>query len=124
MRVSGDPALHFLKGGPACWHGPSSSAELHLAAGSLEEHNELRSNLHRHVAAEILLDKSQSEVETGGDARCGANPPVADIERIRLDPDPGKRCRESIGDRPMSRDRRPSRSPVAASRKAPLQTEP
>src|ERR1700759_1869068 len=117
MRVSGDPALHFLKGGPACWHGPSSSTELHLAAGSLEEHNELRSNLHRHVATEILLDESESEVETGGDARCGANPPAADIERIRLDLDLGKRCRESIGDRPMSRDAAPVQEPSGGEQK-------
>jgi hypothetical protein len=41
IRVGGDPPLHFLQGGPAGRNGLSPPAELHLAAGSLEEHDEL-----------------------------------------------------------------------------------
>jgi hypothetical protein len=104
IRVGGDPALRFLKGGPSCWNGLSSPTELHLAARSLEEHDELGGNLHRRVPAQILLDKRQSEIETGGDARGSADRSIADIERIGLNPDFGKRRRELIGDRPMSGD--------------------
>ena len=42
--------------------------KLRLASGPLEEHDEPSRYVERHIAAEILLDQSQGEINAGGDA--------------------------------------------------------
>ncbi len=37
------------------------AAELHLAAGALEEHDELGSGAHRHITAEVLLRRGRGQ---------------------------------------------------------------
>jgi hypothetical protein len=65
---------------------------------------------HRHVTPQILLD----EIEAGGDSCRGPDRSIADIQRIGLDPDFRKCCRETIRDRPMRRDIPPVEEPGAS----------
>ena len=104
IGVGGDPPLHLLKSGSPGWNGLASPTEDCIwPPGRLKNMTSCAATLHRDdLPAQILLDKSQGEIETGGDARRGQCGSVhrGRIERIELSPDFERRRGELIGDPP------------------------
>ena len=62
VEVLGDPGLELAQRLALGGLGASWRAELRLAAGALEEHDEPAGDLERDLAAEVLLDERQREV--------------------------------------------------------------
>src|SRR5258708_36035105 len=86
-RVGCDPTLHFLKRGPAGRNRFALAAELRLAAGASEEHHELRCDPLRDIASEILLNESQSWIQSRCNAGRGAQATVLDMNGVLIDSD-------------------------------------
>jgi hypothetical protein len=78
-RIRRDPPLHLLQGRSPDRRGLALAAELQLPAWPLEEHDELTRDTHGDVAAEILLDQGEGQIEPGRHAR-RADLPVTDME--------------------------------------------
>lgn len=100
-RIGRDPALQFLKRGPARWHGLALAAELHLPAGPFEEHHQLARHAFGDLMPEVLLDQCQRQVEPRRHAGRRARRPVADMDRVLVDGDLRKAPREIFGDGPV-----------------------
>src|SRR6516164_6073085 len=60
---------------------------LHLPAGPLQVDNEIARGRERNAAAKIRLDEGEREINARGYAGGGVDVSVADIDRVRLEPD-------------------------------------
>jgi hypothetical protein len=101
--IGGYPALDFLKRGAAQGRGLAFAAKLQLAAGTLEEHDELARDPRGDIASEVFLDKGESEIQPGGDAGGGANLAIPDVDGVLIDLYFGISLRKLPGDDPMRR---------------------
>ena len=76
-------------------------AELGLAARAFEEDDEIACDGECDVAAEILFDEGESEVDAGGDACRGPDRAVADEDRVGLDMHGGEAAGEFGAEGPV-----------------------
>jgi hypothetical protein len=74
---------------------------LRLAAGALEEHDELPCDCERDVGAEVIFDERECEVDAGGDSGGGPHVAVADENRIWFHLNIGVRRGESVAVLPV-----------------------
>jgi hypothetical protein len=85
VQVVGQPRLKLAQRLALGHLSGQLGAELRLAARALEEHDEPARHLQCQLAAVVLLDQSERQVHSGGDACRGGHVPVAHIDRIGLD---------------------------------------
>lgn len=103
-RTGGHPALDFLQGRAPDGSADPTTAELHLAAATLEEHDEMGRDPTRELGAEILLHKSQREIEPGRDPGRRPQRAVEQADRIRLNDGFGISLGQSFRHGPVRRD--------------------
>ena len=85
--------MQTLEAGIALLQG-QRRAELRLAARALQEDDEMAGHRQGELAAEILLDQRQRQIDSGGDAGRGPDVAVADEDRIGLQVHGGKAAGE------------------------------
>ncbi len=99
------------------------SAELRLSAGTLEKDDQVAGDGERHGAAEVFFHQRQRQIDPGRHPGRGPDRTVAHEDRIGLDMHGGKRWASLAQYFQWVAARRPSNTPAAASRNAPVQTE-
>jgi hypothetical protein len=85
--VLGDPLLDLAQRLPPGCLGGELDAELGLVARSAEEHDEVAGDGEGGVAADVLLDEREGEVDAGGDTGGGGDVSVADVDGVGGDLD-------------------------------------
>ena len=124
VEVLGDPVLELAQRLALGGLRRELRAELRLAARALHEHDEPARHLQCRLAAEVLLDQREREVHARRHARptC-TDVAVAHVDLVGLDRD----RRELVASKSQLAQwvvaRRPSSSPAAPRRKAPVHTE-
>ena len=81
-EMIGQPQVQLVEGCRVLGLRLQQLAVLRLPAGALEEHHQLLGDLHRRVAAAIVFDQGQRQVDAGGDA--GRGPGIALLHEDRL----------------------------------------
>lgn len=100
-RIGGNPALYLLQGGAPARFRFAAAAELHLSAGPLEEHHQLRGDFQGDITAKILFDQGKRHIETGGDTSRRAQRTIAHMQCISVHMKRGVGCCERIRHGPV-----------------------
>jgi hypothetical protein len=110
-RVLGDPLLHLAERLPLRELGGELRAELRLAAGAAQEHDQLAGDGEGGVAAEVVLDQGEREVDAGRDPGRGGEGAVLDVDRVGIDGDVRVLGGEVVAALPVGGDRPPGQQP-------------
>lgn len=84
--VFGDPLLDLAQRLASGRLRGELGAELGLAARAPQEHDQMAGDDEGGLAAEVLLDEREGEVDAGGDARGGGDPAVAYVDGVGVGP--------------------------------------
>lgn len=101
VGVLGDPVLDLAQRLAPRGLGGELGAELGLVPRASQEHDEVAGDRQRGVAAVVLLDEREGEVDARGDAGRGRHVPVAYVDGVRVDLDGGVVAREAVAVRPV-----------------------
>lgn len=82
-------------------HRIEGHAELALPAGALQVHHQLPGHPHRGLAAEILRDQREGQIQAGGEPGAGPHVTVADEDRVGVHRDRRMFGGELAGGRPV-----------------------
>src|SRR5438093_956586 len=101
VEVIGDPGLQLAQRvAVGRLHG-ELGAELRLAAGALQEHDQLAGDAERELAPVVLLDEREGQVHAGGDAGRGVDAAVVQEDRVALDGDLRVPPRQLVAHQPV-----------------------
>ena len=122
-EMAGDPALELAQRIARRRPAARPRAELGLAAGALQEHDELARDPQRDVGAEVVRHERQREVDPRGDAGRRPDVAVADPDRLGIDRDRRVAARQRVAPGPVGGRAAAVEQPAAARTNAPVQTE-